>query len=156
MKKKRLIAAGIAIVILLIAGFAAYAAGNYGSAEDPLVAKSYLDSVLRPELEREMQAQLNEAVSDLHSGSGEFTVLTLRKGQTVTCEVGCEILPRLGSTQAKGASSPALVDTTTGSSVSSGATLSANHLYMVTIEGNGITASADSTYVLISGGYTVE
>ncbi len=47
------------------------------------------------------------------------------------------------------------MDTTAGSTVTSGTALSANHLYLVTIEGNGFTATADGTAVLISGGYTL-
>jgi len=155
MKKKRWTIFAVVIAVAALAGVAVYAVGSYGSEDDPLVAKSYLESVLRPELEKEMQSELNDAISDLRSGSGEFSVVQLSNGQTVTCEVGCEILPRLGSTQAVG-TSPALVDTTTGNSVSSGTALTANHLYMVSIAGNGITATADGTYVLISGGYTVK
>ena len=155
MKKKRLIVTCIILALAVIAGVAVYAASNYGSKEDPLVAQSYLESVLRPELEKELKSELDDAVSEMRSGSGDFTVVKLSNGQTVTGEVGCEILPRLGSVQAVGASAPALVDTTAGASVSSGTTLTANHLYMVSIAGNGITATADNTYVLISGGYTI-
>ena len=156
MNRKKLAVVIITLAALILAGVAVYAAGSYGSREDPLVAKSYLDSVLRPELETELKTELNEAVSEVRSGSGDFTVLTLQKGQTVICEPGCEILPRLGSVQALGASSPALVDTTSGSTVNSGATLTANHLYMVTISGNSAAAGADGTCILISGGYRVE
>ena len=156
MKKKRLIVTCIILALAVIAGVAVYAASNYGSKEDPLVAQSYLESVLRPELEKELKSELDDAVSEMRSGSGDFTVVKLSSGQTVTCEVGCEILPRLGSVQAVGASAPALVDTTAGTSVSSGTILTANHLYMVSIAGNGITVTADNTYVLISGGYTIK
>ena len=156
MKKKRLIVTCVILVLAVIAGVAVYAASNYGSKEDPLVAQSYLESVLRPELEKELKSELDDAVSEMRSGSGDFTVVKLSSGQTVTGEVGCEILPRLGSVQAVGTSAPALVDTTAGASVSSGTALTANHLYMVSIAGNGITATADNTYVLISGGYTVK
>ena len=156
MKKKRLVVICAILAAAILAGVAVYAAGSYGSKEDPLVAKSYLDSVLKPELEKELKNELNEALSEVRSGSGDFSVLTLRSGQTVTCEVGCEILPRIGSVQAYGASAPAMLDTTSGSSVSSGAALTANHLYMVSIAGNGITATADNTYVLLSGGYTIK
>ena len=155
MKKKRLIITGIVLAAAIIAGIAVYAAGGYGSQEDPLVARSYLESVLRPELEKEMKSELDEAVREMHSGSGDFSVVKLSSGQTVTGEVGCQILPRLGSVQAVGASAPALVDTTSGSTVASGTALTANHLYMVSIAGNGITATADNTYVLLSGGYSI-
>ena len=155
MNKRKIAVIIIAFAVALVASLAVYAAGNYGSEEDPLVARSYLDSVLRPELEKELKNELSEALSEVGGGSGEFTVLALEPGQTLACEVGCEILPRFGRLLAFGASNPALVDTTAGSTVSSGAVLSANHLYMVSIAGNGITATEAAT-VLISGTYTVQ
>ena len=155
MNRKRLIVVIIAFAAAVVAAVAVYAAGAYGSQEDPLVAKSYLDSVLRPELEKALTAELNSALSDAHSGSGDFAVLTLSSGQSVTGEVGCQIMPRLGTVQASGASAPALLDTTAGASVSSGTALTSNHLYMVSIAGNGFAVTSESATLLISGGYTV-
>ena len=155
MSKKKVISL-IAIAVILLAGIGVYAAGNYGTKDDPLITKSYLDAVVKPELQKQLQTELNDAVNELRGGSGEFTVVTLYNGQTVSCGVGTEIVPRLGSVKANGASAPALIDTTTGNSISAGTVLSANHLYMVSIEGNGITAAADNTKVLISGVYTVQ
>ena len=155
MSKKTVISL-IALAVILLAGIGVYAAGNYGTKDDPLITKSYLDAVVKPELQKQLQTELNDAVNELRGGSGEFTVVTLYNGQTVSCGVGTEIMPRLGSVKANGASAPALIDTTTGNSISAGTVLSANHLYMVSIEGNGITAAADNTKVLISGVYTVQ
>ena len=155
MNRKRLTVVIIALAVAVVAAVAVYAASAYGSQEDPLVAKSYLDSVLRPELEKELTAELNSALSEAHSGSGDFSVVTLHSGQGVTGEVGCQIMPRLGTVQAYGASAPALLDTTAGASVSSGAALTSNHLYMVSIAGNGFAVTSDSATLLISGGYTV-
>ena len=45
---------------------------------------------------------------------------------------------------------------TAGASVKSGTALTANHLYMVTIAGNGFTAGQNNTKVLISGDYTIK
>lgn len=156
MSKKTVISL-IALAVILLAGIGVYAAGNYGTKDDPLITKSYLDAVVKPELQKQLQTELSDAVNEIRGGgSGEFAVVTLYNGQTVTCGVGTEIMPRLGSVKANGASAPALIDTTTGNSISAGTVLSANHLYMVSIEGNGITAAADNTKVLISGVYTVQ
>jgi len=117
----------VVLAVLLAAGVAAYAVSSIGTQDDPLVARSYLDRVL-----------------------------TLSAGQTVVCEVGTELLPRLGTVRAAGADYPVLVDSTTGENVSNGAALSANHLYLVTIAGNGFKADGNNTKVLISGTYTVQ
>ncbi len=141
------------LVLCAIAGITVYAAYNYGTKDDPLVTKSYLDKVLTPELMAEFEAQLNAAGSDTGAA---FKVLTLSKGQTVTCQVGCEVMLRIGTAAASGADSPVMVDTTSGTTLENGGALVKNHLYMVTIAGNGFTASADATKVLVSGSYTVK
>ena len=153
----RLRAAGIALAILLAVGITVYAAANYGSQEDPLITKSYLDSVVQPALEQELEARLTAALGEAEYDSGAFVLLTLQNGQQVTGEVGTELLPRFGSAAAYAYDSGdvALVDTTAAAAVMNGDTLAANHLYMVTIRGNGFVATADNTKILISGEYTV-
>ena len=148
----------IVLLILLAAGAAAFAVSNYGSEDDPLIAKSYLDSVVLPELRESMRTEVDKALEDVRGGSGAFTVLTLQNGQRVTCEVGTEILPRIGAAAAYAYDSAdvALVDTTSSAALKNGDALSANHLYMVTIRGNGFTAAENNTKVLISGAYTLE
>ena len=158
-KSARLRAVLIALATLLAVGVTVYAAANYGSREDPLITKSYLDTVVQPELERELEVRLEAALGQTGTNAGDFgfTVLTLQNGQRVTGEVGTELLPRFGSVLAYAydIADVALVDTTAAAAVMSGAALSANHLYMVTIKGNGFTAMADNTKVLIAGEYTV-
>lgn len=141
------------LAVCAIAGITVYAAYNYGTKDDPLITKSYLDEVLTPELIAEFSAQLDAAEGET---GGAFRVVTLGKGQTVSCQVGCEIMLRVGTAAASGADSPVMVDTTSGTTLENGGALVKNHLYMVTIAGNGLTASADTTKVLISGTYTVK
>ena len=146
MKNARAKAIIIGLAILLAVGaFSVYAATNYGSQEDPLITKSYLDGVV-------------SAVGDIRSGVGDFVLLTLSNGQTVTGNVGTELILRFGSAGAYAYDSAdtALVDTTSGAAVTGGTALAENHLYMVTIDGNGFTAAGDNTRVLISGAYTVQ
>ena len=50
---------------------------------------------------------------------------------------------------------PALIDLTSGGTVDSGASLTKNHLYMSTIEGRTLTASANTVKLLVRGGYAV-
>ena len=143
----------VLLALCAIAGITVYAAYNYGTKDDPLITKSYLDEVLTPELMAEFNAQLDAAEGS--SGDGVFTVVTLSKGQTVKCQVGCEIMLRIGAAYASGPDSPVLVDTTEGTTLENGGALVKNHLYMATIVNNGLTATADVTKVLISGEYTI-
>lgn len=136
-----------------VAGITAYAVYNYGTKDDPLVTKSYLDEVLTPELMAEFKAQLD--AHEAQPDDGTFKVVTLSKGQKITCKVGCEIMLRIGAASASGPDSPVLVDTTSGTTLENGGALVKNHLYMATIVNNGFTATADNTKVLVSGEYTV-
>lgn len=141
------------LAVCAAAGITAYAAYNYGTKDDPLITKSYLDEVLTPELMAEFNAQLDAHGST--SEEGTFKVVTLNRGKTIKCQVGCEVMLRIGTAYASGSDSPALVDTTSGTTLENGAALEKNHLYMATIEGNGLTSSADGSKVLVSGEYTV-
>lgn len=155
-KKKIFMVVLCAVIGLAALSAAVYAGVSYGTESDPLITKSYLDEVLQPELEQRFRTELDSAIAAVESeNSGDFTVITLYKGQTVTCGVGCEVMLRIGSAEAKGVDYPVLVDTTKGESAASGTAMVTNHLYMVTIAGNGFKAKADNTKLLIKGVYTI-
>lgn len=148
---KRLKILLLALLVLVVAGVTVYAASSYGSQSDPLITKSYLDKVLTPELMEQFDKQLADA-----GGAGAtFEVVTLSKGQKLTCQVGCQVMLRIGSAYASGPDNPVLVDTTSGTTLANGGAMTKNHLYMVTIVNNGLTASETGTKVLVSGSYTI-
>lgn len=175
-KKKLLIALGVIIAVIFISGVSILAATTLGTSSDPLVTLSYLTSKLKPQImndvnssvsaaEASLSAQLDAQVNDFKtdidaklSGSASqavgFTLITLAKDQTVSCSVGTEILLRTGTAAASG-SGAALVDSTNGVTLASGGALTANHMYMVTIQGNGLKATASSVKLLIRGTYLI-
>ena len=137
MKEKTLKWIIAALAVLLLAGVTAYAATNYGSKDDPLITKSYLDEVVKPELESELQSKLDAAASNmLRSAPGEFAKVELQAGQTLRCAAG------------------AFSDTTAGAALAAGAALPPNHLCLATEDG-GVSAAAAAT-VLVSGTYRIE
>lgn len=154
-KKKFVIILLCTLLAGVLLGVGVYAAISYGTQEDPLITKSYVDTVLVPQLEQQFRDELEAAMPDSPENSGDFTVLTLSTGDSVICGVGCELILRVGSAMATGSSSPAMVDTTSGSSFNAGTYLMANHLCVVTIEGNGFIATSDVTKVLIKGEYSL-
>ena len=151
MKKWQIVILVIAVAVLA-AGIGAYAATNYGTQSDPLVAMSYLEDVLGPKMETELDKQINEAANSLKSQSGAasraFADEPHPPGQTRTGGEGCEIVLRSGSAAATGT----LVDVTSGTELASGGSLTANHLYVGS--GSGVTASGNTT-LLVRGSYTV-
>ena len=151
MSKARMRSLVIALTVVELAGVTAYAVTNYGSQSDPLITKSYLDKVLQPKLEAELNTQLVAAENRLRSSTpGEFTELSLSSGQTLRCNAGGELLLRSGSATALGS----LADTTAGSSLAEGGALTANHLYLCAEDNSGLSATGSVT-VLVSGSYSI-
>lgn len=212
MTKKKLIYLIIGIfasAVLLTGGLMVAFADREGTADDPLIAKSYLDEVFTPQIMqivdeavaeiengylgeiqtlidaytrkidekvKALNAQaggiasnaefvelLNQKIADKLAGvsvtpsgiSETFKVITLQSGQRVTCGVGCEVMLRIGSAKAVGSVNPAMIDIALSTELNNGASLSTNHLYLVTIKGNGFQAAANNTKLLIRGTYSI-
>ena len=175
MKKKFIIGLVVLTAVIFVSGASILAFATPGTQADPFISLSYLNEIFRPqvmtsvqETEREMTQRFNARIAELEAqlqtspggghappGSAQtFAVVTLRNGQSLTCSVGTEIMLRIGTATGFG-SSPALVNYTTGSTLSSGTALNTNHMYLVTIEGNGITATAETVRVLVRGTYRI-
>lgn len=170
----------IAVALALIAAVsvgAAAAAGSAGTESDPLVTLSYLEKVFAPTVEaavdravaaneKSLKAELDAAIDRWSASAGSggtstgtssaaFRVVTLSRGQTLTGEVGCEVMLRIGTAVCVSSSSPGLIDTTGGGTLNDGGSLATNHLYMVTIATRGVRATAGTVKVLVRGSYTV-
>lgn len=177
MKHWKLTVIAFAAVALIFCG-AAVANGIAGSEEDPLVTLGYLNQVFAPAMAEEvdkavaeneaaLKAELDGAIKEWsekveqqagQSGSDSdatFQVVTLSKGQTLTGKVGCEVMLRVGTASCVSGGNPGLIDSTDGSTLANGSALKTNHLYMITIDTRGVTATADTVKVLARGEYTV-
>lgn len=88
------------------------------------------------------------------SSSATFSLVKIKKGQTITAKVGCEALLRLGSASCVSSGTPGLIDMTTGGDLAGGKSLEKNHLYLCTVDGRGIKATSDAT-LLVRGPYTI-
>ena len=159
------------LVLSLVCGGAALAAGDE---KDPLVTLSYLQQTVIPsvvaqveekaaarqtQLQQDLASQIDQYKQTASAGGGGsqagYTLVTLTKGQTMSLEVGCEVLLRIGSLTVNAGTSPALIDLTTGGTINAGASLTQNHLYMSTIADRTLTPTADTVKLLVRGGYTV-
>lgn len=161
----------LALSAVLLGTVAALAAG--GDQNDPLVTLSYLNQTAIPQIVKQVeektaarQKELEQTFSDQISqyqqsgqspssgGSPSYTLVSMSKGQVMSLGVGCEILPRVGAVTVKAATTPALIDLTTGGTVNSGASLTRNHLYMATIADRTLTATGD-VKLLVRGSYSI-
>ncbi len=154
-KKKLCIALCIAAALAVGTGAVAYARSTYGTEDDPLITLSYLQERFKPQIMDEVEELLGSGTAG-SSPQGSFAVVTLSRGQTLTGQAGCQVMLRIGSSQAAGSDYPALIDTSTGGELADGGAMVKNHLYMVTISGNGLMASSDGTKVLVSGEYSID
>ena len=164
----------LALTAALLGTGAALAAG--GDQNDPLVTLSYLNQTAIPQIVKKVeektalrQQELERSFAQLlgqygqtwnpggaPNGSGAgYTLVTMTNGQTMSLDVGCEVLLRVGTATVRSDGSPALIDLTSGGTVNSGASLTKNHLYMSTIEGRSLTAGANTVKLLVRGGYSV-
>ncbi|MCX4371826.1 MAG: hypothetical protein OSJ58_08325 [Dysosmobacter sp.] len=134
-------------------------AAEAGSDRDPLVTLSYLNDTFFSQIMQRVDQKIADRNGQLNqqggSVSSSFAVVTLSQGQTLTGDIGCEVLLRVGSAVCVSPSDPGLIDETTAASLSNGGALAQNHLYMMTIEGRGIQASSATVKVLVRGAYTI-
>lgn len=153
MKKLRNIVL-LCLAALLIGGMGAYAVGSYGSESDPLITLSYLEKVLKPELEQQFAKETDKVLAQLEAKDtheGGYASVTVKAGQTMTCAVGCEFLVRSGSAYVSGG----MLNVTAGAEAAKNDWLQAHNLYMAVIEDAYVTATGD-TVLMVRGEYTIE
>ena len=175
MKRKIIIGIVALAAIAFVSGVSILALAAPGSQDNPFITLSYLTNIFRPQVmdelskaEKELIAQFDRRIKELEdalkqSQSGAqtspgkadaFSVVTLSRGQSLTCSVGTEVMLRIGTASGFG-SAPALVDYTKGDILYAGQDLVTNNMYLITIEGNGVKATAATVRVLVRGVYTV-
>lgn len=165
MKKWKIAAAAACVCALLTAAYAA----NAGSANDPLITLSYLNTTFSRQVQTmvdqtvsQRKAEMEDALKKVLAQGGNaaatgnvFTVVTLSQGQSLVGEVGCEVMLRIGTATCGSSDSVGLIDTTTGANLANGGPLATNHLYMVTISPRTVTATSGTVKVLARGPYTI-
>ncbi len=146
MKKKSLV---ILCVVLSCALMTAIAfAANPGTEADPLISKSYIESILKPELYAYIDAQAQQG----------FTVVNVDAGKTVIGAAGTEMILRMGQGTVIGSDRGGLADVTQGIDLANGTQVPANHMLIVPLDdGRGVKIDkATDAILMIKGGYTVK
>ena len=152
------------MVLLVISGVMSMTvslAAEAGTSGDPLVTLSYLNGTFLDNLLAKVDQKIDQRNSQLGlsgssaSSSATFSVVTLSSGQTLTGDIGCEVMLRVGSATCVSPSSPGLIDESAATTLNNGGALVTNHLYMMTIEGRGVKAGSGTAKLLVRGGYTI-
>ncbi|MBQ8002558.1 MAG: hypothetical protein IJ297_03855 [Clostridia bacterium] len=128
---------GVLAAVFLIAIVAQ--AAEPGSAEDPFISKSYVDTSLMP--------YINKVSS--------FTVVNLAQGQMLIGDAGCEIILRMGSATVISTEKGGICDVTIGGDWPNGSPVPANHNLIVPLgDGRGVKAETD-IILMVKGNYTM-
>ncbi len=136
MKMKQMLVAAVTGISLLGVGFwlgnANAGTAEPGSAADPLVSKSYVDSKL------------------------SFQVVNVPAGSQLVGEGGTEIVLRAGQAAAVASAQGGLLDASDGVDMPQGAAVKLNHLLVVPrTDGRGVLAQTDMI-CLVKGPYSVK
>ena len=131
MKKRVALIFGALSAFLILGCFAA----EPGTEGDPLVTKSYIESVVYPNM--------------------KFNLVNVPAGKSVICSSGTEIVLRMGTCSIIGTAKGGLGDVTMGFDLANGTTVQGNHLLLVpTDDGRGVYTSTDCI-LMIKGSYTI-
>lgn len=134
---KKPIAIILVLLVLIAGGIAVHAASAApGSEADPVVTKSYVDSVA--------------------GGGGSYKIVQMTAGQTILGGEGTEMILRAGEAYAVVPGTNGISDMTDGVDLMYGANIGMNHLLLVPRnDGRGIYAVTD-VYIMVRGSYTLQ
>ena len=136
----------------LEAKIAEFESRNENIATDP----SFVSAVTNAVLAQSSGSGTGDASTSIGSiTSGGWQLVQVSSGETYKFSVGGMVLLRIGSATCYTPSSPGIIDTTSGSELEGGGSLEKNHLYLVTVDERGFTATSDSK-IMVFGSYTVE
>lgn len=138
---KKIISAALAAC----AFFAFTAAAAPGTDDDPLVSKSYIDSVVYPYID-------SVAASD----KAGVQIVNLEAGESIYCNAGTELILRGGEASVITSEKGGICDVTSGYDLADGTEIYPNHLLIVPVaDGRGAYAVTD-VILMVRGGYEVK
>jgi len=145
--KKLLILTLVTVMVVAVAAVVVIAA-DPGTQTDPLISKSYVDNVLKPEIYEYVDAKASEG----------FVVVNVPKGKTVICGAGTEMILRMGSAEVIGSARGGIADVTMGVDLADGIAVPSNHMLIVPLDdGRGVKIDANTEAILmIKGKYTIK
>ena len=136
---------GIFSVVLIVAtGILVFGAeSGAGTAEDPVVTKSYVD-------------QLFASISTSETASAVFEVVEVQAGAKLVGGAGTEMILRGGKAKAIDNGKDGVSDLTAGKDLKMGTTVALNHLLLIPKDdGRGISCTVQS-WVMVKGTYTIK
>lgn len=154
--------AALAGVLILNSTAEADSSNVPGSADDPVVTKSYVDQKIAEAL-RNAGAGGGSTGGATGGGSSAaestLEVVTVPVGKTIYVKAGGELVVRTGKAVAVSSDANGLSDMTDGLDIAPGKPVGNNHLILFPRDGRGVKAEGNSKVdliVLVRGGYEVK
>ena len=134
---KRIVLATVILAMFLMVGSFAAEPGTDG---DPLITKSYIDSVVYPYIDSTTQ----------------FKVVDVPANKSVICSAGTELILRMGNCSVIGTQKGGVSDVTMGFDLADGIVVQGNHHLICPLDdGRGLKTST-TCLVMIKGNYKIK
>ena len=154
MRKKRMIMVSLAAALTLSVGGIAYAATTAGTAEDPLVTKSYIDSKME-DIKKYIDSQIASGGASSPSTNG-YEVLELKEGDTLLLGGGSTLILRTGGAKIIASENGGISDTTDGVDLQTDEAVPANHMLIIPrSDGRGIRCTT-KVFAMVNGTYEIK
>lgn len=128
-------------------------AGQPGSAEDPVVTKSYVDEQIQRALSGKTVGEPNDSDD---AGAIVYEVVLLQAGHMLLGGMGTEFIVRTGRAYVHSTSENGIPDLTDGVDLKNNELIPNNHLLMVPREGRGVKVQPDypnDVYITVKGAF---
>jgi len=150
---------------LIIKTNGASAANQPGTADDPVVTKSYVDQQIQKALGggtvTTPTATASPSATNAPStvSSSEVAIVDVNIGQTLIASAGAEFIVRSGKAIIYSLDANGVADLTDGKDLTNGQPAPSNHLLSFPRDGRGIAVQTGQTFglvVMVRGGYTLQ
>jgi hypothetical protein len=138
-----------------------------GTADDPVVTKSYVDQQIQKALTggtgtapvATATPSPSSAPTNPTTSSNESVIVDVKPGQTLIASAGAEFIVRAGKAVIYSQDANGVADLTDGIDLANGVVAPTNHLLSFPRDGRGITVQSGQTLglvVMVRGGYTLK
>ncbi|WP_305023727.1 hypothetical protein [Paenibacillus lacisoli] len=145
--------------------FAATATSQPGTADDPVVTKSYVDQQIQNALSGKTPSTPSTTTPSTPSttpaapADTSYKIVDVKPGQKLMAASGAEFIVRAGKAVIISDAANGVADLTGGQDLTDGTAIYTNHLLLFPREGRGITTQDGQKYglvVMVRGGYTIQ
>ncbi|ULO07936.1 hypothetical protein H1230_03505 [Paenibacillus sp. 19GGS1-52] len=145
-----------------------------GTADDPVVTKSYVDQQIQKALQggtistptqtapiapTAIASPTTAPTQDAGNKGNAIEIVDVKPGQTLIAAAGAEFIVRAGKAVIYSQDSNGVADLTDGKDLTNGQAAPSNHLLSFPRDGRGIAVQSDQTLalvVMVRGGYTLK